>query len=307
MAGDVELRFDLVVATVDRTDSLAALLDSLAAQTHEGFRVVVADQNTDDRVEQLLASHPGLETLHLRTARGLSRARNVALAELCAELDSFRGELVAFPDDDCLYAPDLLERIARRFAAEPGLDGLSVRPVASDGATVGRWPERATAVRPDNVWHTANSHTIFVRRALVDRLGEFDEALGLGSGTPWSSGEEIDYLVRALRLGARIAYDPSLSVTHPVKPVSSRELVALGRRDGASVGYVLARNRYSARAIARMLVRPAIGAVLSLVLLDTTRARFNAASLGGRLRGLQAGARKARAARRAPRDELASH
>ena len=40
MAGDVELRFDLVVATVDRTDSLAALLDSLAAQTYEGFRLV---------------------------------------------------------------------------------------------------------------------------------------------------------------------------------------------------------------------------------------------------------------------------
>jgi GT2 family glycosyltransferase len=132
---------------------------------------------------------------------------------------------------------------------------------------------------------------MFLRREMVVRVGDFDEALGLGSGTPWSSGEEIDYLVRALLAGARIEYDPSLQITHPVKPVSRDELVALGRRDGGSVGYVLARNRYPARAVARMLVRPGLGALASLALLDTTRARFHAATLGGRLAGLRAGRR----------------
>ena len=38
--------FDLVVATVDRTEDLAGLLDSLAAQRHTAFRVVVADQRS---------------------------------------------------------------------------------------------------------------------------------------------------------------------------------------------------------------------------------------------------------------------
>jgi len=295
------MRFDLVVATVDRTDALAALLDSLAAQTHGDLRVVVVDQNTDDRIAPLLTSRPELDVLHLRAARGLSRARNVALAELRTELDAFRAELVAFPDDDCRYGSHLLERVARRFAESASLDGLSGRPVAADGAIVGRWPDRATTVTPDNVWHTANSHTIFLRRDLVDRIGAFDEALGLGAETLWSSGEEIDYIVRALRLGARIEYDPALVITHPVKPVTHGELVALGKRDGASVGYVLARNDYPSRAVARMLVRPAIGAALSLVLLDPTRARFHASTLEGRLRGLRAGARAARALRRAPR------
>ena len=306
MPGDPPLRFDLVVATVERTEDLAALLDSLAAQTHTAFRVVVADQNTDERVADVLAAHPDLDILHLRAARGLSRARNVALAELRTELDAFRAELVAFPDDDCRYAPHLLEWVARRFADDPTLDGLSGRPAAEDGATVGRWPDRATTVTPETVWHTANSHTIFLRRDLVDRIGAFDEALGLGAETLWSSGEEMDYIVRALRLGARIEYDPSLVITHPVKPVTQDELVSLGRRDGASIGYVLARNDYPARSVARMLVRPAIGAALSFVLLDPTRARFHAATLDGRLRGLNAGAQAARALRRAPRDAPAS-
>ena len=110
-----DLRFDLVVATVDRTDDLRALLASLAAQTHDGFRLVVVDQNDDDRVSRLLAEHPGLDALHMRSPRGLSRARNATLPHLT-------GDLVAFPDDDCLYPPDLLDRVARRFAADPGLD-----------------------------------------------------------------------------------------------------------------------------------------------------------------------------------------
>jgi hypothetical protein len=85
--------------------------------------------------------------------------------------------------------------------------------------------------------------------------------------------------------------------------VTPAELVALGRRDGASVGYVLAKNGYGAGAVARMLVRPAAGAAVSLLLVDGTRARFHAATLGGRLRGLRAGAA---ARRRAPRAVPAS-
>ena len=271
-----------MVATVDRTDDLAALLDSLDAQTYRGFRLVVVDQNGDDRVARLLEVRPSVETLHLRSPRGLSRARNVALPLLTAEL-------VAFPDDDCLYPADLLERVARRFDEDAGLGGLSGRAIAGDGATVGRWPGSRRPIGLDTVWHTANSHTIFLRRDVVDLVGAFDEALGLGSGTPWASGEEIDYVVRALRVGTRIEYDPALVITHPVKAVTPEELVGLGRRDGASVGYVLARNGYPTRTVARMLVRPASGALVSLALLDGTRARFHAATLSGRLAGLRAG------------------
>ena len=50
MAGAApDLRFDLVVATVDRTAELETLLQSLEGQTHRHFRLVVVDQNADDR------------------------------------------------------------------------------------------------------------------------------------------------------------------------------------------------------------------------------------------------------------------
>lgn len=280
-----DVRFDLVVATIARTDELESLLSSLDAQTHRAVRVVVVDQNDDDRLEPVLAGHAGLDVLLLRSARGLSRARNAALPSLTADV-------VAFPDDDCVYAHDLLARVAERFAADPGLDGLAGRPVAADGRTTGRWPSRAQRIRPDSVFHTVISHTIFLRRSVVDRVGGFDEQLGLGSGTAWSSGEEIDFLVRALHAGTRLEYDPSLVVTHPVKPPSPDGLVALGRRDGGSLGYVLAANRYPPGTILRLLLRPLVASAAFAVLLDGTRARFQLATFGGRLRGLAAGRRR---------------
>ena len=88
----------------------------------------------------------------------------------------------------------------------------------------------------------------------------FDESLGLGSGQPWHSGEETDFVVGALQAGARIEYDPSFVVVHPQRRPTAPELRALGARDGASVGFILRKRRYPVRAVARMLVRPLGGA-----------------------------------------------
>jgi GT2 family glycosyltransferase len=271
---------DLIVATVGRTDELYGLLESLEAQTHPPARVLVVDQNDDDRLAAQLGAHPSLPIEHLRSGRGLSRARNAALPRLDAEL-------VAFPDDDCRYPPELLERVAARFRDDPALGILCGRLADESGRAAGRWGSERRRVGDDDVWRAGTSATIFARREAVERIGAFDEALGLGPGARFGSGEEIDYLVRALRAGVPVEYDPALVVIHPVRAPTGDELVALGRRDGGSVGYVLGRHGYPLRAVLRMLVRPAAGVLVSLVRLDATRARFQAATLVGRVCGLR--------------------
>jgi glycosyltransferase involved in cell wall biosynthesis len=251
--------FDLVVATIDRVEELGRLLESLERQTHKDFRVLVVDQNGDDRAEHVLASHSSLRIEHLAAPRGLSRARNEALPRL-------EADIVAFPDDDCIYPDDLLERVAARLAG--GLDGVIGREPS--------WTTGAAVLTRGNLWNRAISFTIFLRRDVIERVGAFDEQLGL----PASSGEEIDYLIRALDAGARIEYDPVLVVLHPEKDV---DLATVGARDGASVGYILRKHRYPLRVVMRMLLRPAGG-----VLLDRRRARFHLATLLGRLRGYRA-------------------
>jgi glycosyltransferase involved in cell wall biosynthesis len=258
--------FDLVVATVDRRNELARLLSSLERQTHRDFRVLLVDQSDGDAFES--PAPPGIELLH--AARGLSRARNAALPRI-------EADIVAFPDDDCTYPDDLLERVARRFAHDPKLDGLTGRD-----QTAG-WSTDLTFLTRDNVWNRAISFTIFLRTAVVSRVGSFDERLGL----PSSSGEETDYLIRALDGGARIEYDPSIVVTHHATP---RPLAQLGARDGASIGYILRKHRYPPRTVAGMLLRPAGGTVLALARRDRPRARFHLETARGRVRGYRAAA-----------------
>jgi glycosyltransferase involved in cell wall biosynthesis len=260
------MTFDLVVATVNRHGELGELLDSLGRQTHQDFRVLVVDQNEDDRLERVVSEHASLGIERLRAPRGLSRARNVALAHL-------EADVVAFPDDDCTFPDDLLARVTERLAGDPSIDGLTGRAPDS-----GSWKRDAALLTRENLWNRAISFTIFLRRAVIERVGAFDEALGL----PSSSGEEIDYLIRALDTGARIEYDPTLVVMHPRK---IRDPAAAGSREGASLGYILRKHRYPARTVARMLIRPAGGALLAFLRNDRDRASFHVSTLRGRFEG----------------------
>jgi GT2 family glycosyltransferase len=272
--------FDVVLATVGRVTELERFLTSLEAQAYERLRLLVVDQNLDDRLEDVLARHGKRDLVHLRSEPGLSRARNRALNEISADL-------VAFPDDDCIYPPELLQRVARRFAEEPSLDGLTGRAVDRDGRSEATWKRDAARLTDTNLWNRAISYTIFLQREVVERVGPFDEQLGLGSGNAWSSGEEIDYLVRAIRAGARIEYDPGLTVIHEPPRLSPSEQRSRGYRDGASLGYVLRKHRHPKSEVARRLVRPIGGALLSLVRLDFAQARFHLANLRGRFAGLR--------------------
>lgn len=265
--------FDLVVATVGRSEELERLLDSLEAQEYPSLRVLVVDQNADESASRHLAGRT-LSLVHLRSEPGLSRARNVALEHLSADI-------VAFPDDDCAYPPGLLRHVAERFAADDALDGVTGRSADATGRSAASWKPGPAVLTDDNLWNRAISYTIFLRRAVVERVGPFDERLGLGSGERWSSGEEIDYLIRAVRGGARIEYDPALVVEHELRENDA----AIGRRDGASLGYLLRKHGYPASAVGRSLVRPAGGALVSLAHLDTAGARYRLATLRGRVRG----------------------
>ena len=54
----------------------------------------------------------------------------------------------------------------------------------------------------------------FCRRELFERLGGFDEGIGVGSSSPWQAAEGPDLVLTALEHGSVCYYDPSLYGFH---------------------------------------------------------------------------------------------
>jgi glycosyltransferase involved in cell wall biosynthesis len=280
--------FSLILATVDRTREVGRFLDSLAAQAYRSVEVLVVDQNPDDRLGPVLRRLRGAVVLrHLRAPRGLSRARNVGLRHA-------EGEVLAFPDDDCWYPPDLLERVAGILHAHPDWDGVTGRAVDPQGRpTSSRWDRRGGRLTRMNVWGRAISFTLFFRRRVVLRVGEFDESLGAGAPGPWGSGEETDYLLRALREGLAIYYLPDLAVYHAT-PVRDPQTA---RAYGMGMGRVMRIHGYPLWFVAYQWARPLLGVAGAALSGDVGRARYHLAVAQGRMRGWWSGGRQASPAR----------
>jgi glycosyltransferase involved in cell wall biosynthesis len=198
------LRISLIMATIKRTQEISRFLAALDMQSYQNFELIVVDQNSDDRLLSILEPyHSRFSIVHLHSAPGLSKARNLGLQHI-------KGEIVAFPDDDCCYSQHLLEKIVSLLQQQPNWDGISGRP-----ADQSYWHRTAGSVNRFNVWKRGISYTIFLRRKIIEAVGYFDESLGVGAGTAWGSGEETDYLLRAINLGKQIYYMPSITVEHP--------------------------------------------------------------------------------------------
>ncbi len=268
----------LVVATADRVEPLVALFESLAMQEEDDFEVILVDQNVDDRLAGLVADFEHRFAItHLRTPRrNSSVARNAGLPHC-------RGEIVGFPDDDCVYLPDTLARVVESFRAEPMLGALTGPAQSPDGGLgSGRWAPARTPIGRHNVFTTVICFNMFLRRDVLAATGGFDETLGVGA--EFGSCEENDLVMRAVQANFPARYDPSLRIVHPDKRLTP---AARDRafRYGAGFGRVLRKHRFPVSVVGTFLIRPVGGFLAALLRLRSLAASYYALTFWGRLYG----------------------
>lgn len=274
------MRFTILLATLDRTAELDRFLGSLERQTFRDFELLVVDQNSDDRLAAVLAPYQdSFPIRRIQCARGHSRAFNFGL-------EHATGEVVAFPDDDCWYDSDLLDRVARHLDAHPEWSGVTGREIVEPGFTSGgRWDRRTGMLTKSNIFRRAISFTMFLRRNAA-RTCAFDETLGVGAGTRWGAGEETDYLLQLIARGHRIFYDPSITVWHQGRSGEyTGRIYAKAESYGAGMGRVLRRHQYGLSSGLYHVVRPVGGVLLSLLQGQPKKARLHWAIFSGRAKG----------------------
>lgn len=273
------MRFSLVMATIHRDIEIADFVRSLRAQAWGDIELIVVDQNSDDRVSTALEGvDPDWRTVHLKSAPGLSRARNIGLREVT-------GDIVSFPDDDCQYPGGLLRAVASFLASHGTCMGLLLPVRTLDGTMVRHMSQRSGVVTRANVWRRATSVGLFLSRTLVENVGPFDQTLGLGAGTPWGGAEDIDYPLRALALGFDLWYETALHVLHPSTDGRGWDgSAARAYSYGAGWGRVCKKHGLHWFAVYG-LGRALAGALVGTALGDPSRAKWYLNSFRGRARG----------------------
>ncbi len=216
-------QLSLIVCTRDRDEKLEAFFESLGRQRAQAsWELVIVDNGSSDTTARrlpALAQAAGLAVTIVSEPRpGLGRARN-------AGVRGARGALLAFTDDDCYPAADYVDQVVSAFA-DSSLDFLGGRILlhdASDHPITIRVDTAPIPIPPYSVVPTGlvQGANMAFRRAVLDRIGGFDDALG--PGTPFCN-DDVDAIARASAAGFTGSFVPEPLVYHHH-----------GRRDPAAI------------------------------------------------------------------------
>ena len=201
------MQASVVVPTQNRAAYLAGALASLVPQAREhGAELLVVDDGSTDDTAGVAARH-GVRCVRHPVARGLNAARNTGIAETT-------GELICFVDDDVEVRPGWLGALLDGTERHPGagcltgpiharFDGYSPRFCGREGAPVTSLDLGPSDVVAPHAWGA----NMAVRRSVLERVGAFDETLGL-------YGDEQEWQARLHAAGGHIVYVAGAALDH---------------------------------------------------------------------------------------------
>ncbi|MEI2513226.1 glycosyltransferase family 2 protein [Acinetobacter soli] len=211
-------RIFLVIATIKRKDQLKDMFDSLKNQTYKNFVVHVVDQNDNGLIDDLVCHYKNYFILnhHKVSFKGVSQSRTYALDFLD---DSF--DIVSFPDDDCVYPENCLERVASIFSNYSNLHILSGVNNSLEKYTKVVGGPNMGVLNKYNVWNNGPTYVFFYSTLAVKSIGGYDRNLGPSPTSPFMSGEDTDYSIRVINKFGNGVKDHSLKIAHPTFSVEN--------------------------------------------------------------------------------------
>lgn len=297
----------IIVATVDRSEELERLFRSFRNTLPPGVEVIVVDQNDDPRALRIASAEAAQAAFTVKyyrlPVRHAGKARNFGAR-------AASGEWLAFADDDCEYLPSTIPALQAAIGRDrPAMVLGGARDYAGNrvsGADRGRGKLRTL-----NAHRNISETSLFVRRALFEKLGGFDE--NYGPGSRYRSAEGLEFALRAVtgERGALLMYDSAVQVRHPQKltfpggrrtgaeptrspglpapspdlPTEAERTRSIGYWHAYGAGAVIRKYRTTAWAAA-YIVLYGVKFAVKLLIYDRERRRFEVGCLRGFMAGL---------------------
>jgi glycosyltransferase involved in cell wall biosynthesis len=222
-----------IIPTFNRMDTLTRSIRSVLDQTFKDIELIVVDDGSTDSTPELVRKISGSIVYLYQAHQGVSSARNKGIS-------ASSGDLVAFLDSDDEWKP---EKIEKQLQLYDGTDedfichtnelwmkhGQVVNQKKIHRKQGGRFFERALErclISPSSV---------MISRALLDRVGYFDESL--------PAAEDYDLWLR-------------ITAFHSVRFTDEPLVVKHGDRDDQLSKVVPVIDRYRIRAILKILDDP---------------------------------------------------
>jgi glycosyltransferase involved in cell wall biosynthesis len=205
--------------SLERWDALSRAVASLEAQTLAPTEIIVVVDHHDELLARARAEFTSARIVANTNRRGLSGARNTAIAEATSEV-------ISFLDDDAWAADDWAERLVAVYE-DPTVAGVggAVEPAWAThrpqwfppefdwvvGCTYRGLPTVRSAIR-----NVIGANMSF-RHATIQTIGGFDELLGRVGGNG-AGCEETELCIRVAQHDpdARIIFEPQARVQHEV-------------------------------------------------------------------------------------------
>jgi glycosyltransferase involved in cell wall biosynthesis len=188
----------VVVPAYNEEKYIGRCLEALCSQTfaRDFYEIIVVDNNSTDRTAAI-AQEMGA-TVVCESIKGIGAARQRGAV-------AARGEVIASTDADTIVPADWLERIARRFTAEPDLGGLYGPVHHIDGAVLAQAYMGTVLPQIMHVAHTIGKPCFSGNNFAVRR----DKFIAVGGyNTKLVAGEDVDLSIRMSKI-TRLAFDPA--------------------------------------------------------------------------------------------------
>lgn len=207
----------LAIPTYGRREELNRLLNSLSEQSSIPDQIIVIDQNEPRFLDLLINKwNKVLPIEHEIVAyKSASKARNYGALKLSTDI-------IAFPDDDCIFTKTTIEQIRQAFSNHPDCDVIIGKKIADNRKPkINEDRSRAINTVLDLFRSKAETSNIFCKTTFLHNMPMlFNESIGPGNNTSVISNEETDLLIRMLRENAKIIVHTGIQINHHSSQIS---------------------------------------------------------------------------------------
>lgn len=246
----MSILISLIQTSQNRRSELKRFVDSIIKQENidlKKIQLIFVDQESNNDVFKPLEGF--IDFLTIKTNHcSLSHARNLAIPYV-------KGKIIGFPDDDCWYESNTLEKVLSFFESHPEYDGLSGIGLNENNILTHTFPLKAQVITREKRC-AAISYTMFFR---FQKDVRFNENIGVGSPYKLGAGEETDYMLNLMEIyNYQMYYNPDIIVHHPASSDNSDHLRMIKKRYlySRGAGYLMRLHKFSIKYYLRSFIRP---------------------------------------------------